>query len=107
MRLYCLIISWLAFFRNCRPLSGLVSVALISNHGDFEKVHALVNIMQASVNIIDGKGLNLLLSTQDIAKLLPKIVRNPTDFVMDGHVTDGENQIERAFRATLRPDINH
>ena len=99
MRLYCLIISWLAFFRNCRPLSGLVSVALISNHGDFEKVHALVNIMQASVNIIDGKGLNLLLSTQD--KLLPEIVRidlNPTDFVVDG---------ERAFRATLRPDINY
>ena len=99
MRLYCLIISWLAFFRNCRPVSGLVSVALISNHGDFEKVHALVNIMQASVNIIDGKGLNLLLSTQD--KLLPEIVRidlNPTDFVVDG---------ERAFRATLRPDINY
>ena len=55
--------------------------------------------------MVYGKALSLLPSIQDIAKLQPEGVRtdlNPTDVVVDGHVPDGENRGERAFRAVLR-----
>ena len=51
------------------------------------------------------KAPNLLLSTQDIAQLLPEVIRTDlksTYVLVDGLVPDGENRGERTFRAVSR-----